>query len=262
MKTHQVKIITPIHKSKLSVMEKSALLNNMSTLSGYPHILLKPIGLDITDIISELPPHEVVEVSDEWIGKKNGIAGYNKMMLSKEFYQLFDDSEYILICHLDAWIFRDELSAWCSKGYDCIAPTWIRRKVYDLPLLSTYFSLKKLLTKKDGKIIKEDIYNKVGNGGLSLRKVDSFINGCQQYKNTIERFIQKRHHLSNEDVFWAIVPTSFSYPTLDEALAFGFDTNPSYCLKQTNGALPFGCHSWNKPRYYKFWKQYIKTHVD
>lgn len=253
-----VKVITPLYTTSLNEMEKAALLNNMSVLSNYTHVLLVPAGMDLSLITPELPPHQVVEVSDEWLGKKNGIAGYNRMMLSKEFYQLFADSEYILICHTDAWIFRDDLTEWCNKGFDCVAPSWIRRRVYDLPIISLYFNAKKRLTQKEGKITKEDIYNKIGNGGLSLRKVQTFIDGCERYKEEMTRYTMKRHHLCNEDVFWAVVPTNFNYPSLQEALTFGFDTNPKYCLDMCNGQLPFGCHSWSKPRYYKFWKNYIK----
>lgn len=258
-KKHTVKVVTPIYSSTLSDLEKSALQNNMRMLADYPHVLVKPVGLDLSEITKELPPHEIMEVSDEWLGKKNGIAGYNRMMLSKAFYERFLDSEYILICHLDAWIFRDELSTWCDKGFDCVAPSWIRREVYDWPIINIYFGLKKRLTHKDGKITKEDIYNKIGNGGLSLRRIDSFVQACDQYQERIEKFLTKRHHLSNEDVFWAVVPVEFRYPTLEEALEFGFDTNPKYCLNKKGGKLPFGCHSWTKPRYYKFWKQYIKA---
>ena len=254
---HLVKVITPIYQSSLSDMEKSGLLNNMTVLSNYQQVIVKPKGLDISQITAKLPKHEVLEVTDEWLGSRNGIAGYNKMMLSKEFYELFSDSQYILICHLDAWIFRDELKDWCEKGYDCTAPTWIRRDVYDSPFIKPFTIIKKFFTTKIDKITKKDIYNKIGNGGLSLRKVDSFINACDVYKDKIEEFTKNRHHLYNEDVFWAIIPQEFIYPSIDEAMAFGFDTNPKYCLKIRQGKMPFGCHSWTKPRFYKFWKKYI-----
>ena len=117
--------------------------------------------------------------------------------------------------------------------------------------------INKLFTSKDDKITKADIYNKIGNGGLSLRKVNSFINACELYQDKISEFTQNRHHLYNEDVFWAIIPQEFLYPTTDEAMDFGFDTNPKYCLRMKQGKLPFGCHSWTKPRFYKFWKDYI-----
>lgn len=67
-------------------------------------------------------------MSDEWLGHKNGIAGYNRMMLSAGFYSCSAITNISLICHTDAWIFRDELADWCRRGYDCVAAPWVRRK--------------------------------------------------------------------------------------------------------------------------------------
>ncbi len=77
--------------------------------------------MDRTEIEREFPSLPVRSVSDEWLGRKNGIAGYNRMMLSAEFYETYRAYEYILICHADAWVFRNDLSAWCRRGFDCVA---------------------------------------------------------------------------------------------------------------------------------------------
>lgn len=66
------------------------------------------------------------------------------MMMSEAFYQLFSDCEYILICHTDAWIFRDDLSAWCQKGYDLIAAPWPTRPRY------RHFPMKQFIQLKNG----------------------------------------------------------------------------------------------------------------
>ncbi len=55
----------------------------------------------------------------------NGVSGYNKLMLSREFYLRFKNYEYILIYQLDAYVFRDELDYWCGQGYDYIGAPWI-----------------------------------------------------------------------------------------------------------------------------------------
>ncbi len=50
---------------------------------------------------------------------------------------------------------------------------------------------------------------------------------------------QDRHHLYNEDVFWATEATGFIYPEAMEAIRFAFDKYPAYCYKLTGGQLPF-----------------------
>ena len=252
-----VKIVIPIYRKELPYPEQKALLNNVSVLKRYPIVLLAPEDLDINSVEKLVPMAEVVRVSEEWIGSKNGIAGYNAMMMSADFYRLFSEVDYILICHTDAWIFRDDLAKWCQQNYDCVAAPWIRRKRYDFPIVKQYMSLVRFLAAKRGKPTRQLLYGKVGNGGLSLRKVASFIRECERNQETIQEYLSVHHHLFNEDVFWATVPASFSYPKASEALSFAFDANPSYCYKLRNKQLPMGCHSWNKPRMYRFWKNFI-----
>lgn len=257
MEKNLVKVVIPIYRESLDTKESASLMQTVRQLSHYPTVLLKPQGLDISKITNNLPALELVEVSDEWLGRKNGIQGYNRMMLSEQFYNLFSDSEYILICHTDAWIFRDELHQWCNKGYDCIAAPWVRRSLYNMPIIKQYMALRAYFASRDGKPTRQTLYGKVGNGGLSLRKVESFRKACADNSSMIEHFNSSQHHLYNEDVFWATVPQNFIYPTQEEALKFAFDTNPAYCYKLCNNKLPFGCHSWTKPKMYKFWKKFI-----
>ena len=256
-KRYKAKVVIPVYRPSLAAGEQASLRNTLDKLGQWPIVLLKPRGLDISAVTDGLPPHEELEVSDEWLGSRNGIHGYNVMMLSRSFYELFADTDYILVCHTDAWIFRDELEMWCDRGYDCVAAPWIRRRVYDLPLVKQYMRLRYRMAKRPGELLKQDIYGRIGNGGLTLRRVDSFIGACDRYAAETERFKSGRGHLWNEDVFWATVPAGFSYPTPEEALAFAFDTNPRYCYRLCGGCLPFGCHSWNKPRMWRFWRNII-----
>ena len=79
----------------------------------------------------------------------------------------------------------------------------------------------------------------------------------EKYGDEIERFCSMGNHLGNEDVFWAVVPEGFRYPSQEEALRFAFDTNPRYCYRLCGSRLPMGCHSWSKPRMWRFWQQII-----
>lgn len=259
MEKKLVKVVVPVYKAELSPTELSSLAQTGEVLKNYPIVLLYPAGLDISALTARYPSFETMAVSDEWIGSKNGIAGYNRMMLSREFYELFDDTEYILICHLDAWVFRDELAAWCSRGFDCVAAPWVRRKVYDYPLIRQYMWLRRRFSTWTGVLTRQVLYGKVGNGGFSLRRVESFCKACEIYKERIEWFLSFEHHLYNEDVFWAVVPVDFHYPTWQEALRFAFDANPAACYQFADRHLPFGCHGWSKRRMRRFWDSFIQV---
>lgn len=257
MDKQPVAVVVPLYKPQLSPEERASLRQTVEVLGKYPIVGLVPEGLDCSAILREFPSLDRLRVSDEWLGRKNGIAGYNRMMLSAAFYDLFRNYEYILICHTDAWIFRDELAAWCEAGYDCVAAPWVRRRIYDLPLLKQYLKWRLRRSERNGRLIRQSLYGKIGNGGLSLRRVEKFRAACEKYASEIERFCNRGDHLGNEDVFWAVIPAGFRYPTEKEALRFAFDTNPRYCYRSCGGRLPMGCHSWSKPRMWRFWRSII-----
>jgi len=262
MNRKTVRILIPLYRPQLAPKEEASLRNTCRVLASYPITLLVPEGMELPAPCRELAGLDVRAVSDEWLGTRNGIAGYNRMMLSADFYACFADTDYLLICHTDAWIFRDELQAWCDAGYDCVAAPWVRRPVYSLPLVRHYMRLRDSLWRGGREILRQDLYGRVGNGGLSLRRTDSFREACIRYRERIETFLGRRDPLYNEDVFWALVPEDFRYPSQDEALRFSIDTNPAYCFRMLEGRLPMGCHSWSKPRMWRFWRRFIPIGPD
>lgn len=196
----------------------------------------------------------------------SSINGYNSLMMSKKFYQRFKSLDYILIYQLDAWIFKNELNYWCIQNYDYIGAPWL------------YESDKGNL-----------IFNGVGNGGLSLRKVKSHLRILNSFsfikkpgylwyifnrEPSLKSFINfiaaltirnNTFHLSNdfsanEDVFWGNVASKnfswFSIPNEQTALKFSIEMYASQLIKKAED-LPFGCHAWE--RYEPdFWKRFIK----
>jgi hypothetical protein len=79
-------------------------------------------------------------------------AAYSSLLLSRELYETFSEYKYILVYQLDCLVFSDELEAWCETDLDYIGAPWFRSKT----------------DPAEG-------FSRVGNGGLSLRKVKSFL---------------------------------------------------------------------------------------
>ena len=226
----KVKVVIPIYTQTLTGRHLHSFQNNIKVFAAYPIVLLAPEGLDIEAITSLAPQAEVMRVSKDWLGEK-GIAGYNNMMLSKSFYQLFADCEYILICQTDVWVFCDELSQWCDKGYDYVGAPWPKRRIYSMPIISQFLWLRRKLFKREGKLMRQDYFNKVGNGGFSLRKISALLEACDRYEKTIAEFKRGKGTLCNEDWFWSLIPNHFRYPSFDEALGFSFDVHPDISYK-------------------------------
>jgi len=91
---------------------------------------------------------KVQRFSEKYFGSAKA---HNKLLTNTIFYKAFSQYKYILIYHLDSLVFSDQLVYWCEKDYDCIAPPWMS---------SDYKWLEN---------------SAVGNGGFSLRKIESFI---------------------------------------------------------------------------------------
>lgn len=140
-----VKVVIPFYKANLKDWESAALKQTMNVLGSHPIVFLKPEGLAIDTYTDLYPQAETMSVSADWLGTHRGIAGYNEMMMSKAFYDLFSDTEYILICHTDAWIFHDALNEWCQQGYDLIAAPWPMRPRYNHFPFKQFLQLKKML---------------------------------------------------------------------------------------------------------------------
>jgi hypothetical protein len=251
----KIAVVIPIYQLNLSTLEYRALKQVYTVLNAYSLIFIKPKSLDLGSIKKDFSSTETVSFADRFFQNKNG---YNELMLSASFYKRFRSFDYILIYQLDAYVFRDELFAWCQKGYDYIGAPWLQKRVYQYPVISQIRIAWHRYQLKKGKHSSQSLYNQIGNGGFSLRKVESHYKATIKYRAKIREYLSiKNNHFYNEDVFWATEAPEFRKPSVKEALAFSFDKYPSYCFNLTNGQLPFGCHAWYKFKMRKFWRPII-----
>lgn len=108
MDKKEVVVVVPVYRPELTVWERASLRQTVGVLQeNYPVELLVPCGMDCSAIRREFSGLPVREVSDEWLGRKNGIAGYNRMMLSAGFYELFLRLRIYPDLPYRRWIFRD-----------------------------------------------------------------------------------------------------------------------------------------------------------
>ncbi|OUO52714.1 hypothetical protein B5F77_07475 [Parabacteroides sp. An277] len=254
----RVQVVIPVYQNQLSESEFHSLRQVCKVLKRYPLVIVKPESLDVSNWKEIYPLLEIESFPDEYF---KGISGYNRLMLSELFYSRFvERTEYLLIYQLDAYVFRDELEEWCNKGYDYVGAPWIQRPVYNRLPVSVWMRLSRWHSRVRKEPSRQDLYNKVGNGGFSLRHVAHHLAAVRKYKEKIVRFLSYTdNHFYNEDVFWATEVPEFHYPKAAEALRFSFDRHPAYCFRLTHGKLPFGCHAWSKKRMIHFWKDIIYT---
>ena len=260
-----VDIVIPVYKENPTLDDITSLNQALLILGNHDLTIIYPEGLNINQY-KTLGFKTFMSFPKEYF---LGISGYNRLMLSTGFYKSFS-KKYILIYQTDCYIFRDELLDWCNKNYDYIGAPWLRsnkknpifKQAWDFGI---YYFLTAINYKKNKKWQKNKslLYNEVGNGGLSLRKRDKFIDILTKLDNVVNIYLKAENESQfyAEDVFFSIEPKRnkimFSIADYKVACRFSVESKPEKAILINHGKLPFGCHRWNK-EHYNFWKKYIK----
>ena len=263
-----VAVVVPLSNRKdLTPEEEVSMRHLLHFLGKYDKYLVVSKTLQV-----KFPGFGTKRFDDKFFGSA---AAHSKLLLSPIFYKAFIDYRFILIYHLDALVFSDQLTQWCEMDFDFIGAPWIKHEEAPYAGNPTY-------------------EGKVGNGGFSLRKIESFLKVIYSQTYSIDpseywhmfyaskpRYIQylnfpkkilKRlricnnakwemyRYKKNEESFWAnrakhYYP-GFKIASVEVALRFAFECVPRYCFEENGFVLPFGCHAWH---YYdrEFWEPYM-----
>lgn len=272
-------VVIPVYKAFINLKDYELIswFQGINVLRARTFCLACPATLDVSGYTRELDKQGIqYELQRFPAAAFTDIDAYNKLMLSKAFYQRFASYDYILTYQLDALVFRDDLAHWCGLGYSYVGAPWFEG-FNPGPETARLW--------------------KVGNGGFTLRKVASCLRvlntfssiwtqpevvkwyfrygrkrGLQSLPKIIKRLVlgNNTHWLFNdfyllrekfqEDYFWGVVCSEkfdwYKVPAPEEALKFSFEVSPRRMYALNDFQLPTGCHAWEKydP---DFWKPFI-----
>lgn len=244
-------IIIPIYNKEPNPIEVIS-LNRISTIlknSKYDIVLIYPASSDMDNLsnydrffsnfnkqISKLPFHRKYFKST---------ISYSQLLVSKMFYQKFKSYEYLYILQTDCYLFRDDLGKWYEYS-----------KENDIDYIGG-----PIISKMSGwdSIIKTG-FPVVGNGGFSIRKVETFLNICN--KNGEFRTTYPEIDFDNviyEDKFFCNDIKEYydlRTPDFKIALKFAWDMSVEYIWKfiydKDTSILPMCAHALDKN--IMFWK--------
>lgn len=278
-------VVIPIYKEKPSSIEISSFKQCLKILYKHTISIITHPKLDLK-IYKKIADEHNINLHIKYFNETYfySVKGYNQLCLDIQFYKSFRQYKYILIYQLDAWVFKDDLDFWCSKGYDYIGAPFFQKD-----------KSRKFYTKK---------ITGIGNGGFSLRKIEycikllnsnnripflhplylwkkyyankipsinikniipiliimlRYILNIIGYQNNLKYLVKHK----NEDYIFSEYATNSLLkikpfiPNFKEASLFAFEVNPSYLYSQHN-ILPFGCHAFKKHEFDHFWIQHIK----
>ena len=235
---NSVIIIVPIYKTEFDKFELISVTQLFKVLNKYPIAFVMPEGLRLD--IDKLLGRATSNITYEYFAKSyfESKADYSRLCLGEEFYKRFGKYRYMLIYQTDAFVFSDRLSEFVDAGYDYIgAPQ-----------------------DNDGF---KDFH--VGNGGLSLRKIDRAIEILGKRSDILSDLPERirNHYLECEDNFWGYCgyneDIDFKVPDIGFAAKFALMGNRMNLYnKMLESGLPFGLHAWSYCDY-GFWKPIIES---
>jgi len=237
MNSRSIVIVIPIYRVSMKELEKVSWRQLQRILGEYPICMVAPMSI-AAELTSRYQVH-VEAFPNEYF---QSVSSYSRMMLTCDFYQRFQEFEYMLLYQLDAFVFSDRLKDFCQMGYDYIGapwPCWVRAfRPVPIP--------------------------HVGNGGFSLRKISSI---CRILERRDELFREMSPQVSKmfldaEDNFWAWCGSQpqLSFHVSNPIIAKQFSIeHQNRFPKDFTQHLPFGCHSWNRFTYC-LWRPIIQQY--
>lgn len=269
-----VTVVIPLYRNNLSAIEHWAIERNRRVLSSQRDVaIVCPDELDLS------PLDELLGITSGRCRVErfahsffDGRQGYNQLMLSRQFYSRFKQSQFIAIIQTDVALFHDSLDYWCSLDYDYVGAPWLpaRNEIegWNVPKRAMY-QIRCGWARFRGGFHSVQLKWKVGNGGFSLRRVEAMLRVLDKHPAEIVEMAKDSSHNSNfEDVVWSVRvnelwPNSLRIPDYTTAAHFSIEGHPEMAMSLTGGQLPMGTHAFYRHRNRKFWSKFLDfTKID
>lgn len=229
-------VAIPVYKEKLNPVEEGVLRDAFEKLSDFPFQFIAPGNLDLKYYQETF--RECGSLSfNEW--QSDSISDYNRLMMQHTFYRAFEEYESILIFQLDGLLLKGntELHSFLDMGYDYIGAPWPGEGYRYCKRVVPGSGHIPLLRKLQGETL-----CRVGNGGVSLRKVSSMIRFFEVWEPEAEVWGKA------EDIFISFYgqkrKCELNIAPVKVARYFSLETNMKEEIE--NGNIPFAVHKWEQ----------------
>ena len=228
-------VIVPVYKDSFSSGEEMAIDRTVKVLRNRDIFFVAPNRLSVKYYQTRYNCVQIKRFANKYF---KSVRTYNRLMLNCSFYATFKEYDYMLIAQPDAIILSssDYMDFFMEKGFDYWGAPWqpaLKISRFDLKGIH---KLRKLVL---------PVICESGNGGFSLRKIDSTIRLLSKHWFTSRLWC----HNFNEDGFFSYFAHSercceYSCPSREQAAKFALEVNMREELE--NGMKPYALHAWEK----------------
>lgn len=237
-------IIIPVYYEKPTRLDEvalSSLISNLEDISDYDMFFVQPDGLDTARWKAEVDHDVHIRTFNKEYFKST--LTYSSLLMSYSFWKEFEEYEYALLYQTDTYCIGGDLKHFIDLGVDYIGA----------PIIATD--------------AKWESVPAIGNGGVSLRKVQSMIETTdpdgqfiQESKDMIKRIDDANGNMYTtfEDLYFCqLVPKlwEFELATFYDASHFSFDMNADVLYDMTSHELPLFVHALDKN--IRFWQSHL-----
>lgn len=235
-------IVIPIYKIKFDLEEQQLVDRMFSVFAKRELTFVGPKDLDVRYYERRYPSARLITFQSSYF---ESVQGYSRLLLSKNFYEAFDDKEFLLISQPDVYVFRDDLDTWLQKPYDYVGAPWPSG-------FSIKLNIGRFANEAGGTLLTAF----VGNGGFSLRRVKQCIRLIEHDKEVADWFSVSG---SNEDLFFSFIggmTPGILFPNPVEASTFAMEQDPSLFHFLNGKVIPIAAHAYRKysPQ---FWQNHL-----
>lgn len=237
-------VIIPIYHKEPLDNERISVRRTVEVLGSYDIYAICSEKLDISNYL-ELKISKFMRYADFYF-KSN--KTYSRLLLSEMFYSDFEQYEYMLIAQTDTLILNTKynIEDFMNMNYDYWGAPWPDG------VFGSQYGIKEAVKSI---LIHSPKEIKVGNGGFSLRKIQSTKELVRDNKNYIS-FVWRL----NEDLFFSYmakkseekiekkgtVKTGVRYVAAPEKQAMFFALEMDMRKQISNGHIPYAVHAWEK----------------
>lgn len=220
-------LVTPLYQKELSIVEVKRIRISLKINPEFQHVFVHPKNLNIQSTKTIFPTSEFIEFDEYYFRSKNN---YNELLLNSSFYSSFSDFENLLILQTDAFLARS-VNDLLEKGYDYVGAPFFPPAKVCASLTGKLILSPNILQQLVGSTTELQ----VGNGGLSLRRIKTFISLLElMHHSRFSRaiFASKNRKITEDLVFsYFLEKSKLKIPSLHEAIEIFCDSTPLNSIK-------------------------------
>jgi len=166
-------LVTPTHNAQITEVEIFMLKNSLNLHKNVDHYFCIPDNIPSGFLTRNFPKSNVLKLSSN---NFESLQSYNRLLLNSSFYEMFKVFSYVAILQLDSVLLKN-IEPVIDMNFDYVGAPWrknIRVSIYNKKM---HGNNKRLIWLPYRNV-------QVGNGGLSIRKIESMIQITEKIRTT------------------------------------------------------------------------------